>query len=60
MAHTTRITEVLRNRNFFMLWIGQIVSALGDRFHQMAIMGIIPDLLISFDARGRGGLKKQN
>lgn len=41
MAHTTRITEVLRNRNFFMLWIGQIVSALGDRFHQMAIMGII-------------------
>lgn len=41
MAHTTRITEVLRNQNFFMLWIGQIVSALGDRFHQMAIMGII-------------------
>lgn len=41
MKHTTRITEVLRNQNFFMLWIGQIVSALGDRFHQMALMGII-------------------
>ncbi len=41
MKNTTKITEVLRNQNFFMLWIGQIVSALGDRFHQMAIMGII-------------------
>jgi len=41
MKHTTKITEVLRNKNFLMLWIGQIVSALGDRFHQMALMGII-------------------
>lgn len=41
MTHTTRITEVLRNRSFFLLWIGQIVSALGDRFHQMALMGIL-------------------
>ena len=41
MKNTTKITEVLRNQNFFMLWTGQIISALGDRLHQMAIMGII-------------------
>src|SRR5574341_31557 len=41
MEHVTKITEVLRNRNFLKLWIGQIVSALGDRFHEMALLGLI-------------------
>jgi len=41
MKNTVKITEVLRNRNFLKLWIGQIVSALGDRFHQMALLGLI-------------------
>lgn len=41
MGRTIRITEVLRNRNFLKLWTGQIISALGDRFHQMALLGLI-------------------
>jgi MFS family permease len=41
MRHTVKITEVLRNHNFLKLWIGQIISALGDRFHQMALLGLI-------------------
>src|SRR3990172_7088103 len=41
MKNTVKITEVLRNHNFLKLWIGQIVSALGDRFHQMALLGLI-------------------
>ncbi|MBI2556951.1 MAG: hypothetical protein HYW13_06000 [Planctomycetes bacterium] len=30
MKNTVKISEVLRNRNFLKLWIGQIVSALGE------------------------------
>ena len=41
MECTVKITEVLGNRNFLKLWIGQIISALGDRFHQMALLGLI-------------------
>lgn len=41
MRYTVKITEVLRNHNFLKLWIGQIVSALGDRFHQIALLGLI-------------------
>lgn len=41
MGQAVKITEILRNKNFLKLWIGQIVSALGDRFHQMALLGII-------------------
>ena len=41
MERTVRITEVLRNHNFLKLWIGQIVSAMGDRLHQMALLGLI-------------------
>ncbi len=33
--------KVLRNRNFFLLWLGQIVSQLGDRLDQMALLGLI-------------------
>lgn len=41
MERTVRLTEVLKNQNFTKLWIGQIVSALGDRLHQMALLGLI-------------------
>ncbi|MBU7042695.1 MAG: MFS transporter [Theionarchaea archaeon] len=33
--------DVLRNRNFFALWIGQLVSTLGDRFNYMALLALI-------------------
>jgi len=33
--------KVLKNRNFFLLWLGQIVSQLGDRLDQMALLGLI-------------------
>jgi MFS family permease len=41
MEDTVKITDVLKNRNFLKLWTGQIISAMGDRFHQMALLGII-------------------
>lgn len=41
MERTITLTEVLKNKNFMKLWIGQIVSALGDRLHQMALLGLI-------------------
>jgi len=36
-----RFREVLRNRNFFLLWLGQIISQLGDRLDQMALIAFI-------------------
>lgn len=33
--------EILRNRNFFLLWIGQIISQLGDRLDQMALIAFV-------------------
>lgn len=36
-----KITEVLRNKNFFFLWIGQIISQFGDRLTQMALIYLI-------------------
>lgn len=32
---------VLKNRNFFFLWLGQIISQIGDRLDQMALIGFI-------------------
>ncbi|MCK9603075.1 MAG: MFS transporter [Candidatus Omnitrophica bacterium] len=32
---------VLKNRNFFLLWIGQIISQLGDRLDQMALIALV-------------------
>ena len=32
---------VLRNRNFFFLWLGQIISQIGYRLNQMALIGFI-------------------
>lgn len=38
-AHTLR--ELLRNRNFVPLWIGQLVSYLGDQFMLIAVVTVI-------------------
>lgn len=37
----SRFREVLKNRNFFLLWLGQIISQLGDRLGQMALIGFV-------------------
>lgn len=37
----SKFTEVLKNRNFFLLWVGQIISQLGDRLDQMALIAFI-------------------
>ncbi|MEI6831549.1 MAG: MFS transporter [Candidatus Omnitrophota bacterium] len=36
-----RFREVLKNRNFFLLWVGQIISQLGDRLGQMALIAFV-------------------
>ncbi|MGD9014562.1 MAG: MFS transporter [Candidatus Omnitrophota bacterium] len=37
----TKFTEVLKNRNFFFLWLGQIISQFGERLAQMALIGLV-------------------
>ena len=37
----SKIREVLKNRNFFLLWLGQIISQLGDRLDQMALIAFV-------------------
>lgn len=37
----SKFGRVLRNRNFFLLWIGQIISQLGDRLDQMALIAFV-------------------
>lgn len=36
-----KFTEVLKNRNFFFLWLGQIISQFGERLAQMALIGLV-------------------
>ncbi|MCX7661662.1 MAG: MFS transporter [Candidatus Omnitrophica bacterium] len=36
-----KFNEVLKKRDFFLLWIGQIISQIGDRLGQMALIGFI-------------------
>lgn len=36
-----RFREVLKNRNFFLLWSGQIISQFGDRLGQMALIAFV-------------------
>lgn len=36
-----RFREILRNKNFFLLWSGQIVSQFGDRLTQMALIALV-------------------
>lgn len=37
----SKYASILKNRNFFLLWLGQIISQLGDRLDQMALIGFI-------------------
>ncbi len=37
----SKFKEVLKNRNFFLLWIGQVISQLGDRLDQMALIAFV-------------------
>jgi predicted MFS family arabinose efflux permease len=36
--------KVLTNRNFFLLWLGQVISQFGDRLTQMALIGLVYEL----------------
>jgi len=38
-----KFREVLSERNFFLLWVGQIISQFGDRLNQMALIAIVYD-----------------
>lgn len=38
MAH---VRELLRDKNFFLLWFAQIISNFGDKLNQMALIGLI-------------------
>lgn len=37
----SKFREVLKNRNFLLLWMGQIISQIGDRLSQMALIGFV-------------------
>jgi len=37
----SKFREVLKNRNFFLLWLGQVISQLGDRLDQMALIAFV-------------------
>lgn len=41
VTNMSKIREVLKNRNFFFLWLGQIISQLGDRLGQMALIAFV-------------------
>ena len=41
MTKPAGFLTVLRNRQFLKLWVGQLISCVGDRFTQMALLGII-------------------
>ncbi len=36
-----KFTESFKNKNFFLLWLAQIISQFGDRINQMALIGLI-------------------
>jgi len=36
-----RFTEVLKNKNFLFLWLGQVISNFGDRLNQMALVALV-------------------
>lgn len=37
----SQFTKILKNRNFFCLWLSQVISQFGDRLNQMALIGLI-------------------
>ena len=41
--------RILKNKNFFLLWLGQVISQFGDRLAQIALIGLVYNRLgISF------------
>src|SRR5512135_719730 len=36
-----RFRNIVKNRNFSLLWVGQIISQFGDRLDQMALLALI-------------------
>ena len=36
-----KFRESLKNKNFFFLWLAQLISQFGDRINQMALIGLI-------------------
>jgi len=36
-----RFRDVLKERNFFFLWLGQVISNFGDRLNQMALVALV-------------------
>src|SRR5438477_7727458 len=36
--------SLLRNRNYTLLWVGQLVSVFGDRLHQIALLVLVSAL----------------
>jgi len=36
-----RFRDVLKERNFFLLWLGQVISQFGDRLDHMALIGLV-------------------
>lgn len=36
-----RFRDVLTNKNFFFLWLGQVISNFGDRLNQMALVALV-------------------
>lgn len=36
-----RFRDVLKDKNFFFLWLGQVISNFGDRLNQMALVALI-------------------
>jgi len=41
MADMTRFRDVLKNKNFMFLWLGQVISNFGDRLNQMALIALV-------------------
>lgn len=41
MADEQHFRAILRNRDFLKLYVGQLGSGVGDRLHQMALLGVI-------------------
>ncbi len=37
----THFTDVLKNKNFLLLWLGQLISNFGDRLNQMALVALV-------------------
>ncbi len=38
---SSSFTEILSDKNFFRLWFGQVISSVGDRFYQFALISVV-------------------